>query len=168
MPVSSQILRPVGPAFIAMTLATALLINLLPWQTTLANFTPDFVALLLIYWALNQPRRIGVGVGFLMGILMDVGDGTVLGQHALAYSIIAFLTLWRNRQIAIAPFWQQAIGVFVLLLIAQIIMFLIRTAMGAPFVGWSYFVGPLIAAPLWPPLANLMLMHQRMETTEEL
>lgn len=168
MPVSSQILRPVGLPFIACTLVAALLVNLLPWQITLSNFAPDFVALLLIYWALNQPRRIGVGIGFLLGILMDVGDGTVLGQHALAYSVITFLTLWRNRQIAIAPFWQQAIAAFLLLMLSQFIMFLVRSLMGAPFVGWSYFAGPFLAAPLWTPLANLMLMHQRMEVPEEL
>ncbi|SFN93595.1 rod shape-determining protein MreD [Formivibrio citricus] len=168
MPVSSQILRPVGTHFIVLTFLAALLGNLLPWQATLANFAPDFVALLLIYWTLNQPRRIGVGVGFLLGILMDVGDGTVLGQHALAYSVIAFLTLWRNRQISVAPFWQQAISAFLLLLLSQLIMYLVRSTMGAPFVGWSYFAGPVIAAPLWTPLANLMLMHQRMGAPEEL
>ncbi len=168
MPVSSQILRPIGTPFIAMTLLAALLGNLLPLQETLTNLAPDFVALLLIYWALNQPRRIGVGIGFLLGILMDVSDGTVLGQHALAYSVITFLTLWRNRQMAVSPFWQQAIVVFGLLLFSQIIMFLVRSIMGAPFVGWSYFVGPLIAALLWTPLSNLMLLHQRMDVPTEL
>lgn len=168
MPVSRQILRPVSMLYISLTLLISLIINLLPWQDTLNNLAPDFVALLLVYWALNQPRRIGVGVGFLFGLLMDVGDSTVLGQHALAYSVIAFLTLWRSRQIAVAPFWQQGLWACCLLLLAQLLMFVVRSAMGAPFVGFTYFLGPVFAGLLWTPLSNLMLLHQRTEVSEEL
>ncbi len=168
MPVSRQILRPVSPGLIIFSFLIVLLINLLPWQAAVADLAPDFVALFLIYWALNQPRRVGVGVGFLLGIFMDVGDGAVLGQHALAYSIIAFLTLWRQRQIAVAPFWQQAIGALALLLVSQLVMQLVRASLGAQFVGWGYFAGPFLAAILWTPLSNLMLMHQRREVPDEL
>lgn len=168
MPVSRQILRPVTSGLIMFSFLFVLLVNLLPWQAALADLAPDFVALFLVYWALNQPRRVGVGTGFLLGVLMDVGDAAVLGQHALAYTIIAFLTLWRQRQVAVAPFWQQAIGALALLLISQLIMQLIRIALGAPFVGWAYFAGPFLAALMWTPLSNLMLMHQRREVPDEL
>lgn len=168
MPVSRQILRPVSPGLIFFSFLIMLLINLLPWQSAVADFAPDFIALLLIYWALNQPRRIGVGAGFMLGLLMDVGDGTVLGQHALAYSLIAFITLWRQRQMAVAPFWQQAIAALGLLLLSQMVMQLVRAALGAPFVGWGYFAGPFFAALLWTPTSNLMLMHLRREVPDEL
>lgn len=168
MPVSRQILRPISSGLIFFSFLVVLLINLLPWQAAVADMAPDFVALFLVYWTMNQPRRVGVGVGFLLGILMDVGDGAVLGQHALAYSIIAFLTLWRQRQMAVAPFWQQAIGALALLLISQVTMQLVRAVLGASFVGFGYFVGPFLAALLWTPLSNLMLMHQRREVPDEL
>jgi rod shape-determining protein MreD len=168
MPVSRQILRPIGLGRILLTLLGAMLLNLLPWQAATADFAPDFVALLLIYWSLNQPRRIGVGAGFLLGLLMDVGDGAILGQHALAYSLIAFLTLWRQRQMAIAPFWQQAFGALLLLLLSQLAMQTVRAALGAPFVGWGYFISPFATALLWTPLSNLMLLHQRREVPDEL
>lgn len=168
MPVSSQILRPLSGFVIFFSFVLALLVNLLPWQAAVSNFTPDFVALLILYWTLNQPRRVGVGIAFFLGVLMDVGDANVLGQHALAYSVIAGLLLIRQRRIAIYPFWQQALLALALLLLAQVIMVVIRAAMGAAFVGWTYFIGSFFAALLWTPLSNLMLLHQRQPVSDEL
>ncbi|AOY01436.1 rod shape-determining protein MreD [Jeongeupia sp. USM3] len=168
MPISHQLLRPVSVGFIVLSFIAALLINLLPWQVSIANFAPDFVALFIIYWALNQPRRVGVATAFVLGVLMDVGDGNVLGQHALAYSVIAYFVLIRQRQMALFAFWQQALIVFGLLTLAQAIMMIVRGLLGAPFVGWAYFAGSLPAALLWPPLSNLMLMHQRKSVPDEL
>lgn len=168
MPVSSQILRPISSLMIFASFVIALLINLLPWQAAIANFAPDFVALLIIYWCLNQPRRVGVGAAFILGVLMDVGDANVLGQHALAYSVIASLVLIRQRRIAIYPFWQQALFAFALLLLAQLIMVTIRAVMGDAFTGWTYFLSSALAALLWTPFSNLMLIHQRQPVSDEL
>jgi rod shape-determining protein MreD len=168
MPISRQMLRPVGGGFIFFSFVIALLINLLPWQITAINFAPDFVALLIIYWTLNQPRRFGIAWAFLLGLLMDVADGNVLGQHALAYAVIAYLALSRQRQLAVFPFWQQALVALALLLLSQTIMLVIRLLMGASFIGWSYFAGCLLAAFLWPPLSNLMIMYQRKDVPDEL
>jgi rod shape-determining protein MreD len=168
MPVSSQILRPISGLVIFACFLVSLLINLLPWQAAVDSFAPDFVALMIIYWCLNQPRRVGVGAAFLLGVLMDVGDANVLGQHALAYSAIACLVLLRQRRIAIYPFWQQALFAFALLLMAQLIMVAIRAVMGEAFVGWTYFLGSALAAVLWTPFSNLMLMHQRQPVSDEL
>lgn len=168
MPISRQMLRPVGGGFIFFSFMIALLINLLPWQITSISFAPDFVALLIIYWTLNQPRRFGIAWAFLLGVLMDVADGNVLGQHALAYSVIAYLTLSRQRQVAVFPFWQQALLALGLLLLSQAIMLAIRLSMGASFIGWGYFAGSLLAAFLWPPLSNLMIMYQRKDVPDSL
>ncbi|WP_035060310.1 rod shape-determining protein MreD [Andreprevotia chitinilytica] len=168
MPVSSQILRPVSVWVIALSFALALLINLLPWQSSVSNLSPDFVALMVLYWTLNQPRRVGVGWAFLLGIVMDVGDGNVLGQHALAYSVITYLILSRQRLFAVFPFWQQALVVLGLLTLGQTIMLLIQFSLGASFIGWGYFVGNILAAVLWTPLSNLMLSHQRKPLSDSL
>lgn len=168
MPISSQMLRPARGFFISATLIAALVVNLLPWQAQISNLAPDFVALLLLYWCVNQPRRIGVGAAFVLGLLMDVADANVLGQHALAYSVIAGLALWRYRQIAIYPFWQQALVVLLLLLLDQLIMVGVRALLGAAFVGWTYFLGSFLAALLWTPLSNLMLFQQRKPASDEL
>ncbi|WP_410499417.1 rod shape-determining protein MreD [Chitinibacter sp. S2-10] len=168
MPISRQILRPVGGGFIFFSFIIALLINLLPWQITTVNFAPDFVAMLIVYWTLNQPRRFGIAWAFWLGLMMDVADGSVLGQHALAYTIIAYFTLSRQRQIAVFPFWQQALLAWGLLMLSQAIMLIVRMALGASFIGWSYFAGSLLAAFLWPPLSNLMIMYQRKDVPDEL
>ncbi|GAB7129290.1 rod shape-determining protein MreD [Silvimonas sp. JCM 19000] len=168
MPVSSQLLRPVGGAFITFTFIVALVINLLPWQAEVANFTPDFVALFIVYWTLNQPRRVGVGVAFMLGVLMDVGDGNVLGQHAFAYAVIAYLTLSRQRLLNVFPFWQQALVALGMLWLSQALMVIIRLLLGASFVGWGYFAGSVLAAIIWTPLSNLLLMYQRKPKSEAL
>ena len=168
MPISRQLLRPAGVGFIFASFLVAMLINLLPWQATAINFAPDFIAFLIVYWGLNQPRRVGVACAFFLGLVMDVADGNVLGQHALAYSIIAYLALVRQRQLAIFPFWQQALVAFALLILSQAIMLLIRSLMGEPFVGWGYFAGSFLAAVLWPPFSNLMLHYQRKNVPDEL
>ena len=161
MPVTRQLLRPVRLTFILFSFVLALLINQLPWGSDLGAFSPDCVAILLLYWTLNQPRRVGVGAAFLLGLMMDVGDGNVLGQHALAYTVIAYIALSRQRLIAVFPFWQQALVVLGLLLTGQLIMLLLQLSLGAAMVGWSYFAGCLLGAVLWVPLCNLMLSHQR-------
>jgi rod shape-determining protein MreD len=76
------ILRPVSPLFIAVSLAFALMLNFLPWGQRV--WVPDFVALTLVFWNIHHPRKVGIGVAFLMGVLVDVNDATLLGQHALA------------------------------------------------------------------------------------
>ncbi|UXY15118.1 rod shape-determining protein MreD [Chitiniphilus purpureus] len=161
MPVSSHLLRPVRPSLIFLTLLGALMLNLLPWQLAGGHFAPDFVALLLLYWTLNQPRRIGVGWAFLLGVVMDVANSNILGQHALAYSVISYLVLSRQRRINIYPFWQQALVVLGLLLLAQLLMAGLRFAIGSETVGPGYFVSPFVAAFLWVPLSNLLLVYQR-------
>ncbi|MDR3427281.1 MULTISPECIES: rod shape-determining protein MreD [Silvimonas] len=168
MPVSRQLLRPVRGTLIAFTFLFALIINLLPWQVGLANFTPDFVALFIVYWSLNQPRRVGIAWAFVLGILMDVGDGNVLGQHAFAYVVISYLTLARQRQLNIFPFWQQAFVALGFLWLSQLLMILIRLALGSPFVGWGYFAGSVLSALLWTPLSNILMMYQRKPKSESI
>ncbi|TJZ78973.1 rod shape-determining protein MreD [Chitiniphilus eburneus] len=168
MPVSSHLPRPVRPSLIFLTLIGALLLNLLPWQLIGSHFAPDFVALMLLYWTLNQPRRVGVGWAFVFGLAMDVADGNMLGQHTLAYSVIVYLVLSRSRQINIFPFWQQALAMLGLLLLAQVIMAVLRLTTGADMVGISYFVGPFLSAFLWVPISNLLLVHQRKNVPDSL
>lgn len=168
MPVTRQILQPVRSGMIILSFLIAFLVNLLPWQSLISDFAPDFVALLLIYWTLNQPRRVGILLGFILGVMMDVADGAVLGQHALAYVVITYLTLLRRRQIAVEPFWHQSVGALFLLLVSQVLMLAVRVLLGAPMLGFAYFASPLLLALLWTPLSNLMLMHLRREIPDEL
>ena len=163
-PTSSQtILLPVRAGTILGSFALALLLNFLPWHNV--ALVPDFVALVLAFWCVRQPRLIGLGAGWLLGLLIDVGNGVLLGQHALAYSLLAFAGIALSRRILWFPLWSQAMHVAALLLCAQGVSALVRLALGAEFPGWSIAVGPLIGAALWPVLSMLLLIPQRMPSS---
>src|SRR5882672_3682647 len=159
-PSSSQtILLPVRAGTIVASFAVALLFNFLPWQNV--ALAPDFVALVLAFWCVRQPRLIGLGAGWLLGLLIDVGNGVLLGQHALAYSLLAFAAIALSRRILWFPLWGQALHVAALLLFAQGVAALVRVAAGADVPGWSIVIGPLIGAALWPLATLLLLLPQR-------
>jgi rod shape-determining protein MreD len=133
--------------------------NFLPWKSV--ALAPDFVALVLVFWCVRQPRLVGLGAGWLLGLLIDVGNGVLMGQHALAYSLLAFASITLSRRILWFPLWGQALHVLALLLFAQGVAALVRLAAGAEFPGWIILVGPLAGAALWPLVTTLLLMPQR-------
>jgi rod shape-determining protein MreD len=157
---SQRILLPVRASTILGSFALAMLANFLPWKNV--ALAPDFVALVLVFWCVRQPRLVGLGAGWLLGLLMDVGNGVLMGQHALAYSLLAFASITLSRRILWFPLWGQALHVAALLLLSQGISALVRLATGAEFPGWQIAIGPLIGALLWPLVSTLLLMRQRM------
>ena len=161
-----RILLPASVSFIVLTLALALLFNLLPWGTMAG--VPDLTATVLAFWCIHQPRRVGIGIAWSLGLLLDVGSGALLGQYALGYSVLAFLAFAVHRRILWFPAWQQALHVLLLLLSTQLLTLVIRISAGADFPGWSYFVGSFICAALWPVLSFLLLLpQQRPEIVDE-
>jgi rod shape-determining protein MreD len=156
---TEDILRPARVSTIAASLAVALLLNFLPWKDM--RFTPDFVALVLTFWCVRQPRLVGLGVAWTVGLLVDAGNGVLLGQHALAYSILAFVSIWLSRRILWFGPLLQALHVAVILILAQAVALLVRLAAGDPFPGWVLFAGPLVGALLWPAVSWLLLVPQR-------
>jgi rod shape-determining protein MreD len=154
-----RILLPAKVSFIVLTVALALLFNLLPWRNSAG--VPDLTAAVLAFWCIHQPRRVGIGVAWILGLLLDAGNGALLGQHALGYSVLAFLAFAVHRRILWFPLWQQALHLLLLLLSTQLLTLVIRLAAGAGFPGWTYFAGSFICAALWPVLSFLLLLPQR-------
>src|SRR5436853_487435 len=97
IPSSSQILMPVRMSTIIGSFALAMFLNFLPWRDL--RLVPDFVALVVCFWCVRQPRLVGLGAAWTLGLLTDAGNGVLLGQHALAYSLLAFLAIWLSRRI---------------------------------------------------------------------
>jgi rod shape-determining protein MreD len=128
---------------------------------------PDFVALVLLFWCIRQPRLVGLGVGWTIGLITDAGNGVLLGQHALAYSILAFLAVWLSRRILWFGPGLQALHVFIILLAAQGVQLLVRVVAGNAFPGWPILVGPIIGAMLWPFVTWLLLLPQRGSQKEQ-
>lgn len=154
-----QILRPVRLSTIVVSFAAALLLNFLPWHNVV--LAPDFVALTLAFWCVRQPQLIGLGVAWVLGLLTDVGNGVLLGQHALSYSVLAFCAVTLSRRILWFGLWGQTLHVAALLLLAQGVGTLVRLAAGAEFPGWAIAIGPLAGALLWPVVSVLLLAPQR-------
>jgi len=164
-PSSSSILMPVRLSTIIGSFALALFLNFLPWRDL--RLMPDFVALTLCFWCIRQPRLVGLGVGWMLGLLTDAGNGVLLGQHALAYSILAFLAVWLSRRILWFGPGLQALHVLVILLVAQGVQLLVRVAAGGASPGWPIVVGPIIGAMLWPLVTWLLLLPQRRAQKEQ-
>src|SRR5512134_880631 len=132
---SRQILQPVRLSTIVASFALALFLNFLPWRDL--RLVPDFVALVLVFWCVRQPRLVGLGVAWTLGLVTDAGNGVLLGQHALAYSLAAFLGIWLSRRILWFGAGLQALHVGAILLVAQGVSLLVRLAAGDAFPGWA-------------------------------
>ena len=155
---SSRLLLPVKLWFIHLSLIVALALEYIP--TGRLPGVPDWVALVLAFWCIREPTRIGMGAGFLFGLLLDIGLGAAMGQHALAYVVLAWLATSAARRLLWFPPLQQALQVLPMLLAAQAIMMLVRLVAGAEFPGWSYFLSSFTAVMLWPALNLLLLLPQ--------
>jgi rod shape-determining protein MreD len=155
---SSRILLPVRPWFIMFSLLVALILNFLP--TSAWPWVPDWVALVLVFWSIREPRRVGMGAGFLLGVAMDVADVSLLGQHALAYVLASYGAAYLSRRILWFPLLQQALHVLPLLLLVQLVQFGVRVMPGASLPGLDYFIGPLVGVCLWWPVTFILLLPQ--------
>ena len=153
------ILLPVSPLFIAFSLTCAFMLNLLPWGRWTG--APDFVALVLVFWGIHQPRKVGIGVAFGMGLLMDVHDATLLGENALAYTLLSYVATMIHRRVLWFPIMTQAAHVFPLLLMTQAIQVLVRFIVSGKFSGWAYFLESVVGIVLWPLVTWMLLAPQR-------
>jgi rod shape-determining protein MreD len=155
---SRRILLPARSWFIYSSLVIALALNLIPFGRLPG--IPDWLALTLAFWCIHQPLKIGMGAGFFFGLIMDVADASVMGQHALAYVLLAFAAGGLSRRILWFPLALQALHILLLLCGTQLVMLLVRLVMGAEFPGVMYFLSSLIATVLWHPLSHVLLLPQ--------
>lgn len=157
-----QALRPhdmVPPAtasLIVISLIAAALLNLLPWTGWMLWLRPDLAALVLLYWCIEQPRRVGFATAFVLGLFMDVADGALLGQHALAYCMLTYGAIVMHRRVRVFTGTAQIVYVIPLLLLKDVIVVMVRLVAGADFPGYYYFLGSLVGGALWPVLFALL------------
>jgi rod shape-determining protein MreD len=159
MPRGSELLLPVNPVFLWLSLLVAFAFNLVPLGRQPAM--PDLLALTLVFWNVHQPRRVGVGVAFVFGLLMDVHQGALLGQHALAYTLLSFFAITIHRRLLWFSVPSQALQVLPLFVAAHAVALIVRVAAGGMFPGWSLMFAPLIEALLWLPASVILLAPQR-------
>ncbi len=139
-----------GSWVIVMSFIAALMLMALPMPDWAGIWRPAWVALVLIYWCMALPARIGIAVAFTLGIFLDVLSGTLLGQNALALSVIAYITLQFYQRVRVLPLWQQGITVFGLAFVHQVILLWINGIQGMPVSFSAYCASPLVSMVLWP------------------
>jgi rod shape-determining protein MreD len=156
---TDQLLLPVNPFFIAFTLLAAFAFNLLPLGRMPAM--PDPLAVALVFWNVHQPRRVGIGWAFGFGLLMDVHQGAVLGQHALAYTVLSFVAITIHRRLLWFGVAEQALQILPVFLAVHALTLVVGLLAGGMFPGWQTFLSPLLEAALWPLATLLLLAPQR-------
>lgn len=159
MPRGEPLLMPVNPLFIAVSLAAGLAINMVPLGRLV--WTPDLLMLLLVFWGVHQPLRIGMGVAFVLGLCMDVSQSALLGQHALSYTVLSFAAIAIHRRLRWFSVPSQALQVLPLFALAHAIELLLRMSSGGIFPGMWSFAAPLLEALLWPLASWVLLAPQR-------
>lgn len=163
MPRGQELLLPASPGFIWSSLLLAMFVNMVlgmvadgpsPW-------VPDLLAVVLVFWSIHQPRRIGIATAFAFGIAMDIHHTALLGQHALAYTLLSFGAIMVHRRLLWFPVTEQAIQVLPLFIVAHAVALLIRMSTGAEFPGWSLLLAPCLESLTWPLFSILLLAPQR-------
>jgi rod shape-determining protein MreD len=137
-------------AFIALALAV------LPLPTVLDAFRPDFLVLVVFYWCIESPRAGGLGLAFVSGLALDVIQGVVLGQHALALTLMGAWATQLRLRIRVFSILSQCLTIFALLFGYQFVLFWVDGATGNPVTAFSRWLAPIISAVLWPVLVNVM------------
>lgn len=157
----AEIQRPVSNTFIVLSVLAALFLNGLPWEGTWLMLRPDFVAVVLLYWCMHKPWRVGIGLSWAVGILADVADASLFGQHALAYTLLAFGGVVLSRRLRMFDLRQQTAQVSGIFVLTYAVYALVHWQVNG-YVVWPYFLGCLTSTLLWAPLSIMFLaMRQR-------
>lgn len=141
---------------IMMTLFVALILALLPMPEWTIWFRPAWVLLVLIYWTMTVPYRVNIGTAWVMGIIVDLLTGTLLGEHAFAYSLIIYFVSRMHIRLRMAPTLQQALSIFFFVAFYQLILYCIQGVIGNPPNSPLYWLQALTSVALWPWLFVLM------------
>lgn len=158
-----QLLLPASPWFVWISLLVALILNMLQnmdlWGR--ATWTPDLLAVVLVFWTVHQPRYVSIVAAFLFGLLMDVHQGALLGQYALAYTALSYLAITIHRRLLWFKVLSQAAHVLPIFVVAHAVELISRMLAGGGFPGVGILIAPLIEAALWPVASVLLLLPQR-------
>jgi len=143
------------------TVAGALVLTLLPLPSWLEIIRPGFLALTVLYWSITAPRAGGIALGWFCGLMLDAFEGPVLGEHALALALLAYLGVREHQRIRSKPIFQQSLIVFAALVIYEFVLFAIDGWSGHPLTTPLRWVPTLIGALIWPAAAAILARSYR-------
>ena len=141
-------MRPANLAMVYLSLLLAVLCQLFPWVGQGVIFRPDFMLVVLLYWLLRAPDLCNVGTAWFVGLLVDLATGSLLGQHALTFTMTAFIGLSYQRRLVLFNAWQLTAYVLALLVFERVAILLLKLFAGNDSPGWHYF---------WPIVTSMLL-----------
>ena len=156
-----QMNNSIGFFRIVLTLVLAMCLRILPWTGDMAALNPDWVLLVLIYWSLAVPERVGIFHAWTFGLLTDVLTGRLLGQYALAYALVIYLCLKLHKRLRQFPLLQQGLFIFFCLLLSQLLLFFIKNLQHPAQLHASFWL-PVFTGTLAWPLVNGVLRFVRL------
>jgi rod shape-determining protein MreD len=139
-----------------LTALIALILNVLPLPPWLDVVRPAFLVLTVLYWSVNAPRTGGIALGFFAGLMLDVFQGPVLGQHALALALVTYIAVREHQRIRSKPVFQQALLVLPALILYEVVVFMIDGWTGHPVTTPLRWVHALTGALIWPLAAPIL------------
>jgi rod shape-determining protein MreD len=160
MPAGRHLLLPVNPRFIALSLLLALTLHMLLGLAK-QSWMPDVLAVVLVFWTVREPRRVGMLSAFALGLAVDVQESALLGQNALAYICMSHLAHWMSRRILWFPLREQALQVLPLFVLGGIAEWMTRLIVHDAWPQWQQLIAPLLQIALWPVFGHLLLAPQR-------
>jgi len=157
------LLLPAKASFIWGSLLVALFLNMLTHMLLVGKspWLPDFLAITLVFWTVHQPRRVGILAAFVLGLLLDVHQGSLLGQHALAYAVLSYLAILIHRRLLWFRLSEQSLQVLPLFVVAHALQLLVRWLAGDGWPGWGILGAPFLEALVWPVATFMLLAPQR-------
>lgn len=150
--------KPRGSKIILLSFIVAFILSMIPLPQVLQLVRPEFVTIVLIYWCIALPARVGVGIGWSAGLVVDVLTDALLGQHALTLALIAYLAIKLHLRIRVFPVWQQAITILVLMTFQATITLWIKGMLGEAPALWIFMLPAISTAIFWP--VGYFLMRQ--------
>jgi rod shape-determining protein MreD len=147
---------PATGSVIFFSFLAAFTLSSFEWTGGWLLLRPDFVLLVLLFWTIHEPRSIGQGMAFMLGLAMDVSDSMLLGQHALAYVMVVYGAQALHVRILSFGLFEQTLHVLGLFFLATLVMLVLNILLGADFPGFMYFAGPVLTALAWGPTSLIL------------
>ena len=145
----------VGFFWLPLSVLLAVVLGIVPLPDVVAPMRPYFLGLVLVYWLLETPDRVGMGAAFCVGLIGDLAFGSLIGEQALRLTVLAFIVQRFRARLRFFPLWQQSLAVFALLVNDRVIAAAVRVALDENLPRWPFWLSPALALPLWPWLVVL-------------
>jgi len=145
---------------ISLSFLVGMILTILPLPQWAVWARPEWVFIILIFWVISAPWRVGIVAAFIVGLVMDLLTGTLLGQHALAFLVVAFLLVKFHPQLKSFPLWQQLGMIFILTLLELALQYWVMGLSGTTTKHWGYWLPALTSTIIWPWFCVLLRNRQ--------